>query len=226
MADNNGFTPPPKTILNHFKLRLKGEKVNGADRAAELAFEVFGSNPRIAVYYNDKQTKNSYARMDPESFMYFLQCMEDVAMEKRKAIKIKNRHTHDGNGNKLPKPDFVSQTILARDDKGEIFISVVEKDKTPVKFYFQTNFWWDVVDEQNQPVAQNELSSAICLGRAKFMRELMTQVMTAEYVPPKPREGGYGNQNRSQGKSGGNWGGNGGGNKAPAGGDMFDDIAM
>jgi len=241
MSEKPQFVPPPKNVLDNPKLRIDGDKLPGGKRRSQLAFELFRNNPRIAIYYNDESTKQTYARMEPDSFYFFLDQLIEIAHGRRKAIKIRNKHTYDTQGNKLPAPDVVSQTVGGIDEAtGKIFISVVEKDKPMVKFYFEPNFWYNVVDETNTPLADADISKALCLSKVKFLKELYPMVMTRTYEHPErkpPPAGGYGGGQSSSG--GGNYGGqqkqsdgwSGGDNTtpapAPSGSDgLFDDIAI
>lgn len=210
MSDKPAFVPPPKNVLDNPKLRIDGPKLDGAKRRAQLSFELFRNNPRIAIYYNDERTKPTYARMEPESFFFFLDQLEEIAYGRRQAIKIRNKHSYDTQGNKLPTPDVVSQTIGGIDEAtGKIFISVVEKDKPPLKFHFESGYWYNVVDETNTPLPDDVLSKALCLSKVKLLKSLYPLVMVNTYEHPQRQGGsGFGGQQRSSG------GGNSGGQKS------------
>lgn len=238
MSDKPQYVPPPKNVLDNPKLRIDGPKLEGGKRRSQLSFELFRNNPRIAIYYNDERSKPTYARMEPESFFFFLDQLAEIAYGRRKTIKIRNKHNYDPQGNKLPQPDVVSQTVGGVDENtGKVFISVVEKDKPLVKFFFETNYWYNVVDENNTPLPDGDLSKALCLSKVKFLKALYPVVMSSTYEHPQRPQGGnnFGGQKR---QGGGNYGGqkqgggSGGGwnnnsNSAPAsGGGMFDDIAI
>lgn len=233
MSEERKFVPPPKNALDNMKLRMEADdKLEGGNRRPQLSFELLNNNPRIAVHYNDERTKSTYARMEVDSFMYLLQSLEDIADGKHTCVKIRNKNTYDAQRNKLPKPEVVSQTIASIDDTGKIFISVVEKDKPPIKFYFKANYWYAIVDENNTPLDDRVLSAALCKAKVKFLRQLYASVMTKEYVHPQPRQGGnWGGGNKSgggnwnRGGGGGNWS-SGGDKSAPSGDGMFDDIAI
>ena len=238
MSDKPAYVPPAKNVLDNPKLRIDGPMLDGAKRRSQLSFELFRNNPRIAIYYNDERTKPTYARMEPDSFFFFLHCLEDIAKGTRKAIKIRNKHSYDAQGNKLPKPDVVSQTIGGIDEvTNKVFISVVEKDKPPLKFFFDPGFWYSVVDETNTPLPDDVLTRALCLSKIKFLLELYPIVMESTYEHPQRQGGGFGGQQRSNGggvsnggqKSDG-WNNNSGGEKAqsaaPSSEGLFDDIAI
>lgn len=238
MAEERKYTPPPKTALDNPKLRIDGPKLEGANRRSQLSFEIFRNNPRIAVYYNDERTKPTYARMESDSFFFLLEQLEAIALGKRKAVKIRNKHSYDQQGNKLPTPDVVSQTVAGVDEEhgGKIFLSVVEKDKPLLKFYFEPNYWYTVVDENNTPIPDDELSKALCLSKVRLLQKLFANVMVKEYVHPQRQGGGnFGGGNRGGGNNqrssggGGGWSSSSGGSgntTAPSNEGLFEDIAI
>jgi len=120
----------------------------------------------------------------------------EIAHGRRKAIKIRNKHTYDTQGNKLPAPDVVSQTVGGIDEAtGKIFISVVEKDKPMVKFTLNRIL---VQRSWMRPTRlwPMQTSPRHCgLSKVKFLKELYPMVMTRTYEHPErkpPPAGGYG----------------------------------
>lgn len=240
MSDKPQFVPPPKNVLDNPKLRMDGPLLDGSKRRAQLSFELFRNNPRVAIYYNDERTKPTYARMEPDSFFLLIDQLEEIAHGRRKAIKIRNKHSYDHQGNKLPQPDVVSNTVAGLDEEtGKVFLSVVEKDKPLVKFFFESGYWFSVVDENNTPLADADLSKAVCLSKVKFLKSLYPIVMANTYEHPQRQQGGgnWGGQKRQGGggnyggqqKSGGDWGSNTSNSQETSsggGGGMFDDIAI
>lgn len=250
MSDNNRFRKPlPKTALSEYKLRLEAPAPEGGTRKPSLAFSVAKNQPRISVYTNIESDRNRgmvIAKMDTPTFFGFLQLLRNVIEgESDTKYSIENKEHTFFNGERSREPKVTSTTVVGKDREGRVFIGVVAKNITPIKFIFGPTDYHHLVHKDGTPFTQAELSVLYAKGYLELLHNLIPSVLDTHYTEPEPRNnnrgggGGGGNYNRGGGGNYNRGGGNrGGGNQQRAqreepaggdddwGGDVTDDFPM
>ncbi len=216
------FKKRTKTALDHMKLRMYGEKINGAKQAPSFLFYLTeDGNPRIDVYTGvegDKDNGLIRAAMDIRTARALLE-LGEVVVDNSGPCRyyITNRNYLWPGGKRSDSPVEVSKTVIGKAEDGRIYISVVAKDRPKAIFYMTAPFFHNLVDAENQPVPKDIESRLFARGYFKHVGELLANVATATYKEPAPRgqHGGGGGNNNNYNNRGGNGGGgnnNGGGN--------------
>jgi hypothetical protein len=214
MSDQNKqYTPRPKNALDDYKLRLVGDKLNGASKRAMLAVSIVGNNPRVNVFTNvdnDKDNGIIRAAMDTPTFYLLLDRLEH-------AINA-DPGFRDYIENKKPPRDrtqrgleLESKTIVGKDKDGQVYISVISADESRprAKFVFKTSYHHDLINgSTGQRYSDAELSVMVAKAFHRMMSNLVTNVINTHYKEPEKRP-----YNGGAGGGGGGWKGNkGGGN--------------
>lgn len=245
MAENQNFRKPlPKTALTEFKLRLMAPRVEGAQRRPSLAVTVVKNNPRITVRTEvESDNKNGVvnANMDGPTFYMLAQWIRKVIdFEPGKGIKIENKnHTYE-NGQRSKDPVVLSTTLVGKDDTGKIYIGVVAKNVTPVKFVLMPSNYHNLSYKDGSAIPEPELSAMFARGYATLMESLVANVMDTHYMEPEPRDnnrgggsgsyggGSRGGYNNNRGGASGQGGGQSSGGSSGGGGwdNMSDDIPL
>ena len=226
MADGNQQVQLPSTVLNEFRTRLLGQKVNADAKRPSLSFGVKKDGiPNINVrtgVQNDKDYGRISAPLPLFDFYAFLRMLEDVAKgpngEKR---QIKIQATRFING-KRSEPMPQAFLHFGKGDDGVVWIGVTswEKDRPVIKFPIIQDDMLRFHKTDGSPLEPGEMSVYMAFGYIDALRHLMAVVANAAYIPPPPRDGGqggggsYGGGGQRQG-GGNNWGGGnrgGGGN--------------
>lgn len=229
MADGNQQQVQlPSTVLNEFRTRLMGQKVNADAKRPSLSFGVKKDGiPNINVrtgVQNDKDYGRISAPLPLFDFYAFLHMLEDIAKgpngDKR---QIKINATRFING-KRSEPMPQAFLHFGKGDDGVVWIGVTswEKDRPVIKFPIIPDDMLRYHKGDGSPLEPGEMSVYMAFGYIGALRQLMAVVANSAYIPPPPRDGqgggqgGYGGGNRGGG-GGNNWGG-GGGNRGGGGG--------
>lgn len=235
-----------KNALDNRKLNLTAECPSAPGRKSSLIWGAHKGkngeiNPRITVYTNDPNDngeKNGYgkimAAMDLPVFYALLQKLKELAnmpegQEKR--YKIENKNFIFPGGKRSAEPVMVSETFFGRDKEGNVWISIVDKnkDRPKIKFCFAPPDFHHFVNADGTPLTTAETSRLFALGYVRLLELAVAQISVDKYedIPTPPRDGG-GNGGRGNYGGGGNGGGynRGGGAKPDSGGgsDMDDDL--
>lgn len=215
MAEHGQRQPRPKNALDEYKLRLTAPKFEGSQRPPMLAFQVIGNNPRIDVYTNkpgDKSGGIIRAAMDSPTFFMLLETLR-AAIDEAPGWKnyIENKMpARDEAGNRAKGVEVVSKTVIGKDEKGMVYISVISSDpeRPKVKFLFKTSYFHDLLDGEGNRLGASDMSCRVARGFVRLMEHLSANVLDSHYRQPQPQGGGnkYGGGNRGggyQGQSGG-----------------------
>lgn len=208
MENQQRYKQRPKNAMDHTKLRLTAPPPQGGNRRPAMAFSVVNNNPRIDVYTNietDKDGGKIRAAMDTPVFFSVLELIQqaiDSTEPFQRAIENKNHKFF--NGKRSEKPETISKTIVGKDEEGRVFISVVAKGVTPVKFIFTHSYYHNYMHRDGSPVSEAEVSVLMAKSYLKMLQGMIPSVLTKHYVEPPPRDN---NNNRGGGNRGGGYGG-------------------
>jgi len=219
------FKKRTKTALDHMKLRMYGEKIDGAKQAPSFLFYLTeDGNPRIDVYTGvegDKDNGLIRAAMDIRTARALLELGEEVINHNGPCrYYIANKNYLWPGGKRSDTPVEISKTVIGKAEDGRIYVSVVAKDRPKAIFYMSSPFFHKLSDGEGQPVDKAIESRLFARGYFTHVGQLMAAVATATYKEPAPRGqhggggGGYNNNNRggnnyNNNNNGGNNGGGG-----------------
>lgn len=230
MADFKS-APREKNSLDNTKFNLSAKNEKG--QRASLMTEMVGNNPRFTIYTNIPEDKeNNYgriqAKLDPVVFMLIIDRLEDMARkgEGKKIYSIDNMKQKFVNNKPVDEWYPLNTVKFGRDEDGQIWISVVEKNRPKIKFVFTQPQYHVLKNPDNSDLAPGEVSRMFTLAWCGVFRTLLGPCMNTNYVPPKPRDpqGGGGQGGYNKGGNGGNYNkGSGGGNGG--GGSSMDDAS-
>ena len=209
-------TPREKNALDNNKFNLTAKNEKGY--RANMVFELNNNNPRITIYTGlaeekddkDKNYGRIQGKLDAPTFMLIVNGLDDLAKngEGKKVYSIDNMKQKFAN-NKPVDEWFVINTIkFGRDDDGQIWMSIVERNRPKIKFIFTNPSYHVLKNADGSDLPPGDVSRLYTMAWCGVMRALLGPVMNTHYVPPKPRDAG------GNGGGGGNRGGyNNGGNK-------------
>lgn len=195
------------SILDEAKLALRS-KVEGSTGTAMLKVSILNNQPRVTVFTGVAGDPNKgciIARMDGPAFATFLTTALDlIETEDFKKFGVYNKsHPKDGEGKQNTKEFKVDSLLqIAKDADGRLFISVTDKQITPVKFYFEPTNYHNFVYNGGESTPA-EISKFYAKGWIKLIFKLFPMVMESQFEPyKKPNQngnagGGY-NNNRPQ----------------------------
>lgn len=221
------FPQRKKHILDDRKMTLTAEGVNGGTRPT-LRITVVGNNPRFIVYTNvpnDKDNGKIQAELDGHAFYTVLQALQLVIDGKHDRLIMENKNFSWFGGKKSDAPSVQSKIVVGKDKDGCLYMSVLSKDqeRPKIKFIFGLSWFHELIGP-NGPVPPAEISVLAAKAWMEMAGELVSNVMTAEYVEPEKKDGGgQGGGSGGGGGGYGNYGGGGGGSAPKAGSSDFDD---
>lgn len=197
------FKKREKTALDHMKLRLYGEKVDGSkDSPSFLFYMTMDGNPRIDVYtgvQGDKDNGLIRAAMDIRTARAFLKLTEHVvAHDGACRFYIENQNYTWPGGKRSEKPVLVSRTVVGKAEDGRIYFSVIAEGRPKAIFYMTSPFFHKMTDAEGQRIDVKLESRLFTEGYIEHVGELMSSVATKIYVEPAPR-------NPPPGQSGGGY---------------------
>lgn len=188
--------PKVKTVLNSPKLRLVAPCPTAKGKFSHLSFDIYMNNPRVVVATNDpalmspeKGFGRIQAAMDMPTFYVFLELL-NAAINSKEPIKNKIENFGHQKGGDPKVPVLLTDLWIGRDDTGNIFISVINKQEgwPVIKFTFS------VADERYVKVwhgdgsewTKAERSSVYARAYVKMLSEAMGNLMVSHYVEPPP----------------------------------------
>ncbi len=227
-SGNQNRDPIEPTAFDEMKLRLRGDRVDGSGkRNPGLSVSVVKNQPRFTVYTNvdgDKNNGRVMARMDSVNYMVFMEMFDRIIKaEPNTKYVIENMRPQKNDGGGKSEMMKESSTIVAKDSDGRIFISVVDGQVTPTKFYFGDQYYHRY-KLNGKPLEKDEASVLHANAWRMTMLNLLAPVLNSHYAPSDyQKNGGGGNKNYNKGGGGGNRnnyeedsGGSGGGGKSSA----------
>ena len=189
MADQPQYLKPlPKTIFNEY-------------------ISVIKNNPRITVRTEvESDAKNGvvHASMDGGVFYWFLECLrKTIDLEPGEGFKIENKNHTYVNGERSKDPVVTSTTLVGKDEDSIIYLAVIAKNVTPVKFMLMPGSYHFLSNKDGSAVSAPDVSKLYARGYIRLLENLTANVMTNYYTEPEPRpdnKGGYGNKSYSNNK--------------------------
>lgn len=242
MSNQQNFRKPrKKTALDHAKMRMYGDKIDGAKQAPSFLFYLTeDGNPRIDVYTGvegDKDNGLIRAAMDIRTARGFLELAKHVCDHDGPCrFYINNKNYLWPGGKRSDQPVEVSKTVVGKAEDGRVYFSVIAKDRPKAIFYMQSPFFHKVTDAEGNSLDKGFESKLFTLGYVAQVGELLSTVgaLTFKEKPPMNQQGGNNNYNNNRGgnQGGGNnnynrgnqGGGNGGGGNQGGGSDFEEDI--
>ncbi len=220
MADGNS-QPQPSSVLNEFRTRLSGQKVNAEAKRPTLSFSVRKDGlPQINVRTgvpNDKDYGRITAKLPLFEFYAILAMIEGAVKAPngyKDQVRISAVKFIQGKRSDPMPESFIH---IGKDDNGVVWIGVTswEKERPVIKFPFVPDDLIRFHHGDGTPYSAAEASMLMARSYVDALRSLMAIKADQVFVPPPPREniggGGYGGGNRGGGNWNNNRGGGGGG---------------
>jgi hypothetical protein len=195
----------PKIIKNAFddaKMRISAPPPKGSERWASFGVGFVQNQPRFIVRTNvesDDRQGFAQAAMDQLAFYFFLDRVEDV-IEGRAT-----KYTMENDTGKMSERVLDSKLVVMREDsdadgkKGCIFVALLKKGITPVKFYLDISVYHRVYNLDGTEMNAAERSNLAARAWVGSIRTLLPAVAAKEFVV---REYNQQNNNRPQAAGG------------------------
>ena len=204
-----------RNILDDGKFKLSAPPLPGAKDRPSLQPGFERNNPYLLVrtgFPNDKDYGKIKAKMDMEAFQHIFVLLERVCSSDKPS-----QYTQDNKGkpfiNGQPSKDLLVETttVVGRDDKGRIYISVLSYDKSRPKviFYFGDRYY-HATHSKDESYSTADKSTDRCRSWMRSIEKVLGPVAAANWVPPDNDQNGG---NRGGGGGGGGY--NQRGNSAP-----------
>lgn len=230
MSNQQNFRQPrKKTALDHPKMKLYGEKIDGAKQSPSFLFYLTeDGNPRIDVYTgvdNDKDRGLIRAAMDIRTARALCRLIEHVVNHEGPCrFYIGNKNYLWPGGKRSDSPVEVSKTVVGKAEDGRCYISVVAKDRPRAVFYLTSPFFHTVTDAEGNTIDRKLESELFALGYRDQIAALLPMVGALTFKEkPRDQNGQGGGYNRGGNQGGGNnYNNNNGGGSGSGGGDGFD----
>lgn len=229
-GQNQQFKQRKKTAMDHAKLKLYGERIDGAKQAPSFAWYLTeDGNPRIDVYTGvdgDKDNGRIRAAMDIKVAMFVCELIKRaIDNDGPCRFYVENSNYTWYQGQRSEQPKVLSKTVVGKAEDGRVYITVIAKDRPTATFYFTSPYFHKSLDGDGSPMDKALESQLYAKGYVSIVEQLLATVSALTYKTPEPRQGGQNGQGGgNRGGQGGGWkqqGGQGGGNRG--GSDNFDE---
>ena len=204
-----------ETLIDEFKLALKGPRQDGADKDPTLRVGIFENNPRFRVKTNvHNDANNGYidAAMDSRIFFQVTEAVRQIANDPNPCVYMMDNLGHpwiQGQRSKDKKP--MSRMKIEKDANGVISMEISAGNRRPmIPFVFHEHEYHFWKDGQGQPMPLALASKLGALGWVKMWEEFITEALAITYAKPEWMTrndngggGGGGYQQRPQGGGGG-----------------------
>lgn len=128
-----------KNLVN---LQMFAPAPNSEGRNSNLQWGHYRGNPNITVWTGITGDKKPIqARMDLMTFRMLAQCIKDIASGKISKGKFENDTIDKREDPENKTRSLQSVTLVGRDSEGLLWISVQEKDRPKIVFYFKLSDW-------------------------------------------------------------------------------------
>lgn len=205
--------PEPKrptrltAYLNRLSLSAPTPGVEG--QVARLYWAVFDGNPRIIIRTNDPQDEqNSFGKITAPIDGIICQTVADMillALSKEPAwkMKIENKSTYSGN-QRFDTPQPVNDIIVGNDNDGCVYLSVVEKGRPHIRFFFAPTQWHNFYNGDGSAMSRKDISNLYARAYAKIMPEIIGGIISFDATKrmtdsENSKEESSGQDNRPQG---------------------------
>lgn len=211
------FKAPPreKTAFDNRKLNLTTEVPGDSRKKSSLVVQLVANNPRLVVYTNlpdDQSESNNYGRinanMDAPTFAVMIEAIErmaDAQPGEKISLNCLN-HTFYG-GKRSDAPKLLSTIYIGKDSDGNVYISVVskEKERPIIKFIFGENDYHFLGKTDGTKFTKAEASVIYAKGWSRLLMSMMETMLINNYKEPeKKNDGGKGGwKGRDNNSSGG-----------------------
>lgn len=223
--------PRPRTLLDHFGMKLTTKPINGSTRRPSLAIRIVKNMPIISVFTNvegDKDNGKIEVKLDQATFFAVIGAIRKMAASpgEDRIVVEKRDFKFMGGGKRSEEPMLEAKLAIGKDNTGVVYIAVASWDNSRpnVRFPFLPGGHSTFHNLAGEKLSEAELSVLMAGGYADAMSKVVAQLLVSNYVdePPKQRPGGQGGGgNYNRGGQGGNYnrgggynnnGGGGGGN--------------
>jgi len=178
---SNEKSPFKETAISNFKLKLIGQKQDNSPKPPTLNVSVVFNNPRLSVFTNipgDNDHGGITAPMDPLIFTALMDQLLVVADGPSDTqLSIENM-TGPPSDLKLH-----STTIIGKDKKGRVYISVVAKDRPKIKFLFLPSQWHNFINKNGERLSEEEVTVIYAKSWANTFKKLVPLEMNENYIP-------------------------------------------
>lgn len=196
-----------------YKLRLKGDPIQGMQKPPTLGVDVRKNNVSITCWTGGKdgEGRNANIRAGLDAFSFAAVCagLEDaIAFQPtadkpsfRVPVRCYTPRKRNPGEQGLPKT-LAATVVVGKDKDGCVYISVVRKDPPHIKFIFRPSEYHEIMAAEGQGMADQAYVSVI-YARAwlKIMQPLALHVLAtqvSDWREDQNNNGGNNNQQQQQ----------------------------
>lgn len=209
---------PAKTVFDFDKLAM-----SSPNSPAKLRFGVYNNNPRVIVYTNDKNDKESYGRitaaLDPFVFNQLTTLITKVANSPEPTeFIIENKGFEYRNNEKAKEVSVLNVIRIGKDSNGVVWMMVERVNRPKIRFDFGYSAYHVITHADGTPLSQADSSKLAAVATAKTLENVYNTYLTTNYthIAPPPKQNNYGGKGGGYNNNGGggyNRGGGGGYNR-------------
>ena len=166
--------------LNRLSLSAPTPGVEG--QTARLYWAVFDGNPRIIIRTNDpNDEQNSFGKITAPIDGIICQTVADMIVlaltkEPNWKMKIENKSTYSGN-QRFDTPQPINDIIVGNDSEGCVYLSVVEKERPHVRFFFAPTQWHNFYHGDGNPMSRKEISQLYAKAYSAMLPNIIAGII-------------------------------------------------
>lgn len=209
MSDNTTASAQPMYEFKELdKFQMFTDAPGAEGKRSRLVWSSYRGNPRVTVFTqvpNDTNKGILNAAMNPETFLVFLDMLEQVARKNEECkYKLANytliRTGEDDNRKQRGEKVLASDLWFGRDNGGLVWISVVAENRPKIKFDFKISDFHKLYKGDGNALTDAEASSLQALAVIRALRDVMMMHMgelRQRPDAPAPRQGARSYDNSS-----------------------------
>jgi hypothetical protein len=173
--------------LEKFQIFTETPGVPG--KRSRLGYSSYRGNPRITVFTNvpnDSGKGVINAPMNPETFLVFLDLLEQIARnpaEDKYKIDCWTIIKAPEGAERNTEKTLISELYFGRDKQGVIWMSVVAPNRPRIKFEYRISDFHKIFKGDGSPLNESESSTVQTLATIRALREVMMAHM-GDIKPP------------------------------------------
>jgi len=176
-----------KNALDNEKLSLRAKNNVGGN--ARLLFSINKNNPRFTVFTGDPSDFSEedkygriFAAMDAVTTQALLDKLIEIANGEpgEKVTVICRRPVRDSEA-RPPELEVASKILVDKDEAGITGITILERNKSTIRFPFIISEFHDFLSSDNKPMTAAQSSRIAALSYAKLLLSLIPTILVDEF---------------------------------------------
>lgn len=181
MSEQQTSTQPVYEFKELDKFQMFTPAPGNTGKRSRLTWSSYRGNPRVTIFTQVQDDTNKgiiFAPMNPETFLIFLELLEQVARNPAESKQKLECYTlirlgEDTNGKKSSEKVLVSDLYFGRDRDGLVWLSVVAENRPKIKFDFKISDFHKLYKGDGNSISEAEASSLQALAVIRALREVM-----------------------------------------------------